>query len=79
MGFPVERKGRIWEISAEVLFLVDVWRGSLDKECVGEKRQNCAHNGKQKGIPMKELVLLFTAALLAAQTCVRVSMADYSI
>lgn len=36
MGFPVERKGRIWEISAEVLFLVDVWRGSLDKECVGE-------------------------------------------
>lgn len=28
---------------------------------------------------MKELVLLFTASLLEPQTCVQVSMADYSI
>lgn len=36
IGFLVERKGRIWEILADVPSPVDVWRGSLDKECVGE-------------------------------------------
>ena len=34
-GFLNERRGRIWEISAAVILLEDIWRGSQAKNPIG--------------------------------------------